>query len=309
MTTVLVTGADGFIGRHVCKNLVRGGLDVIGLVRDNARASMAANIPYLRITADLSQHGALESAWAFVNQRWPGAVIHLAAQIPPVFLGEEAERAAAINCLIDENVLRFCGARGLAVVYASGMSVCGFGSGQAQAESSELRPVGPYSAAKLLGERLGSKYLGSKGIAFTALRISAPYGPSQRARTVLTIFLDRALRGLPLLYDGSGSRQQDFTYVEDVADAVRCALYARRSGTYNVATGVPTSMRQLATLIRDSVPGCRSDILPSGREDPQERVRALFPVEKAAIELGWRAATSLKAGIQKCLALEAERTA
>jgi nucleoside-diphosphate-sugar epimerase len=307
MKTILVTGAAGFIGRHVCRNLVRGGFTVVGITRDKVATSETANSSYPLVAVDLRQGCEIQSTLASLGQRRLDAVIHLAAQISPTLLGEEAERAATTNCLLDENVFRFCANRRIPAVYASGTVVYGFGSGEAQEENSKLRPVGPYAAAKLIGEQRGIEYLGSKDVPFTVLRICAPYGPFQISGTVVRIFLRRALRGLPLLYHGFGSRQQDFTFVEDVADAFRCVLQAGRSGTYNIAGGAPVSMLKLAELIRDTVPGCRSDILPSGNEDPQEGVSAFFPIAKATTELAWRPTTSLRVGIEKCVEAEGTR--
>ena len=305
MRTVLVTGAFGFIGKHVCWNLVHSGFAVIGVARDRAAASGCTTFPHPLVTVDLRQSGELQSVLASLGHQKLDAVVHLAAQMSSTLVGEEAERAAATNCVLDENVLRFCAERRIPTVYGSGTIVYGFGSGDAQDENSKLRPVGPYAEAKLIGEQRGIEYLGSKDVPFTILRICAPYGPLQMAPTVLNTFLRRALRGLPLLYDGSGSRQQDFTFVEDVADAFRCVLEAGCNGTFNIAGGAPVSMRYLAELIRNSVPGCQSDVTSSGRKDPQEGVSAFFPIAKAGTELAWRPTTTLVAGIARCLEAEA----
>ena len=303
MKTVLVTGAAGFVGRHVCKKLAHSGFAVIGIAREEMPASANTAVTHPLIKADLRQTGALAS----LGRRKLDAVIHLAAQMSSTLVGQGAERAAATNCILDENVLRFCAEHRIPAVYASGTIVYGFGNGEAQGESSKLRPVGPYARAKLIGEQRGIEYLGNKGVPFTILRICAPYGPFQMTPTVLNIFLRRALHDLPLFYDGSGSRQQDFTYVEDVADAFRCVLEGGRSGTYNIAGGAAVSMRQLAQLIRNSVRGCRSDIAPSGSKDLQEGASAFFPIQKAATELDWRPITTLASGLAKCLEAEAAK--
>ncbi|MFX0197885.1 MAG: NAD-dependent epimerase/dehydratase family protein, partial [Candidatus Hodarchaeota archaeon] len=120
-------------------------------------------------------------------------------------------------------------------------------------------------------------------------------------RTVLNIFIERAIQGLPLLYHGSGTRQQDFTYVHDIAVAICLAVEKSKSGVFNISGGRPVSMKKLAELVVSLVNGCQSLIKPSGREDPQEGSTALFSIEKAKRELGWSPKTSLKLGIKKCV--------
>src|SRR4051794_35532240 len=123
MKTILVTGAAGFIGRHVCRNLVRGGFTVVGITRDKVATSETANSSYPLVAVDLRQGCEIQSTLASLGQRRLDAVIHLAAQISPTLLGEEAERAATTNCLLDENVFRFCANRRIPAVYASGTVV------------------------------------------------------------------------------------------------------------------------------------------------------------------------------------------
>ena len=305
MKTVVVTGAAGFMGRHVCEHLFQNGFTVIGIASHRRRAASGITNPgYSLLAADLGKFGELQSALLSVGIRKLDAVVHLAARLSPTLTGEVAERAAETNRLLDENVLRFCGDRRIPAVYASGTVVYGFGRGEAQVETSKVEPSGPYAEAKLIGEQRGLEHLSSKDVPFTVLRICAPYGPFQDAQTVLRIFMHRASRGLPLLYHGSGSRQQDFTFIDDVADAFQCALRVGANGIYNIAAGAPVSMRQLAELIRDGVPGCRSEVIPSGMDDPQEGVSALFPTAKASVELGWRPKTTLPVGLTKCLDTE-----
>ncbi|MDD1779010.1 MAG: GDP-mannose 4,6-dehydratase, partial [Candidatus Helarchaeota archaeon] len=129
------------------------------------------------------------------------------------------------------------------------------------------------------------------------LRISAPYGPGQRAKTVVRIFLENALRNQSLLFHGSGSRTQDFIYIDDVAAAFWAALRADANGIFNVACGEPISMKDLVVLIVSLIPGCASEIKPSGVEDPQENFRANYDISRAKEYLSWEPKVSLKEGI------------
>lgn len=292
MIKVLVTGATGFIGRYVCQKLTQNGYKVIRVVRPRSRFEESEGQEALHI--DLCEPGSLECA---IKDK-PDTVVHLAAVVPLSFAGAEATKAAHVNRRIDKNVFLACRALGTGVVYASGTSVYGLGNSEVKSESSSVRPIGPYAAGKLAGEQMGERILFQLGLPFTVLRINAPYGPGQRAKTVLNLFIERAINGLPLFYHGTGSRQQDFTYIEDVADAVIKAVIQGRSGIYNISGGHPISMRQLAEIVVRCVPECTSCVGPSGEEDPQEGATAMYSIKQAMTDLGWQPQVSLESGIR-----------
>jgi UDP-glucose 4-epimerase len=227
-------------------------------------------------------------------------LVHLAAVLPLSFQGDEADRAARINNAIDRNVLATCGASGVNVIYASGASVYGFDESRPKSESSPVHATGPYVQAKLEGERMGKEMVALEGLTFTSLRISAPYGPGQRARTVLNIFIEEALKHRPLRYYGTGSRQQDFTYIDDVASAVCRAAAKSKGGVYNIAGGAPVTMKELAEIVVRCVPGCEARW--SLRDaDVQESATARYSIEKARSELEWQPRVSLEEGIRACV--------
>jgi nucleoside-diphosphate-sugar epimerase len=114
---------------------------------------------------------------------------------------------------------------------------------------------------------------------------------------VARIFLQRALQGEDLSYHGSGSRMQDFVYVDDVAEAALDGLRAGRSGVFNVASGEPVTMKELAELVTELVaPEVR--VVGSGQPDPQEGQTARYSIDAARRVLGWAPATALRRGLQ-----------
>lgn len=294
---ILVTGANGFIGKYVCALLAKNAHYVIGVVRSEEQEPRMFFLDHDLVIPDLSESGSLEGAAAMQ----PEMVVHLAAMVPKSFEEPEALSAAEKNMQIDQTVFSFCQRNKVGLIYASSTSVYGLGDGRVMKESDKTNPIGPYAAQKARSEEMGTALLPPQGLQYTALRICAPYGPGQKTATVLNIFVDRASGGLPLLYHGTGSRQQDFTYVEDIAAAVLFAAERKKSGIYNIAGGRPVSMRQLAEMVVHCIPNCSSIVRSSGQRDPQESSTALFSIEHARKELGWTPQVSLEEGLNLCI--------
>ncbi|GAH84568.1 unnamed protein product, partial [marine sediment metagenome] len=185
--------------------------------------------------------------------------------------------------------------KGASLIYTSSASVYGLLSSVCN-EDSPVHPQGPYAAAKYETEQKIERLIDN----YITLRINAPYGKKQRSKTVLRIFIERALAGLDLLYHGSGKRQQDFVAVEDVAIVITYAVSFKGTGEIiNIASGNSISMKNLAELIIHTIPGTMSRVLASGQIDPQEDYRAIFDISKSNHVLGWSPSVSLKDGIRR----------
>jgi len=307
--SVWVTGAEGFLGTAACERLDGAGYLVQRIVHRvatlpehlavggrHASPEWAPRTPGgpPPLACDLAD----ERLALAGDQAPPATIVHLAAAIPTTSRGEASEQVAAGNRRIDDNVFAFAAEAGAAVVFASSGSVYGEASGEVFREDSPTDPRGPYAEAKLRSEERGAKALGNAGLPFAALRISAPYGPGQPTWTVVQHFLRRALAGEELTYHGSGNRMQDFVYVTDVAEAIAGCVAASAAGVFNVASGQPVTMRELAALIAEVVGG---DIVvrASGQPDPQEGQRASYVIEAAERAFGWTPATSLRDGLRE----------
>lgn len=285
---VLVTGAGGLIGGETCRVLFDAGYDVLALYR--SPSGVHETFPWTRCYLNLEEEGAREK----LEQLLPlYGIVHCAAVIPFSLYGQDAEDAGMRNKKIDTTIASLC-CDMVKLVYCSGTSVYKFPFVGRVNELTSVEGAGPYLRAKVASEIL---YLQKKDSII--LRICAPYGPRQKNRTVLRIFIENALEGRSLLYHGSGGRQQDFTHVRDVAMAVLCSLEPEtRGGIFNVAGGTPITMKDLAELVVRLVPGGGSKVFPSGQPDPQEGWTAPFCIDKARLELGWTPRVSLEEGIR-----------
>lgn len=287
-TKVLVTGAGGLIGRYAVQALHDAGHQVIGWYRTPPDPQP----PWQVAAGDL-----LDPASAtLLTAIRPDAIVHCAAHLPQQFEGAVAVVSAQVNAQLDEAVIQPCRADPqCALVYLSTTSLYAAGSGPRR-ETDPLSAQGPYQAGKIATEARLAKLSNRTVI----LRINAPYAPDQRARTVLRIFIERACQGEPLLYYGEGRRSQDFTAAADVAEAI-CLSVSKpdAAGIFNIATGQPISMRELAELVVASVPGTSSTVRSAGQDDAQESYRAGFDIGKAERQLGWQPRTSLSHGIRQ----------
>ena len=225
------------------------------------------------------------------------AVVHVAAALPPSF--EAGAEAAAVNRSIDGNVLR-----GRAVRSACGLRV---GRGalcpRVRRGPRRVRPARTArwrTAQKAETERRGAAWSARTGLPFTALRVSAPYGLGRRRNAAIQVFIERAVAGDDLEYFGSGSREQDFTWADDAAQAFVRALEGP-PGSYNVASGSPVSMRALAALVAEVTGLGDVAVLRAGRPDPQEGALARYDVSAARDRLGWTPSTTLRGGVESLL--------
>jgi nucleoside-diphosphate-sugar epimerase len=257
----VVTGSAGFIGRHVCSELLKGGHDVVGvdaftdyydpsLKRANARW-LGSHARYRGVELDLVT-GALDELFDGV-----AAVIHLAGQ-PGVRLSwsdgfdRYVERNVLASQRVLESVRRTAAPR---LVLASSSSVYGNAAVYPTTEESPTRPFSPYGVTKLAMEELAWSYVDNWQVPVVALRYFTVYGPAQRPDMGMHRFIAHAAAGEPLPVYGDGEQVRDFTYVSDVARAtIAAATVDLPPGTLlNVAGGSSTTVNSVLGLVSECV--------------------------------------------------------
>jgi UDP-glucose 4-epimerase len=285
---VLVTGAAGFIGANLCRELAaRPDVEkIIGL--DDLSTGDPGNLSGTE--TDLVIGSVLDQKVVRDLVDEVDAVVHLAARasVPQSLLDPMANHEA--NATGALWVLEACRRRSVYTVVASSSSVYGAVSSPQKHEGLATRPLSPYAASKLAAEAYLLAYQAAFGLPGLALRFFNVYGPLQAAghpyAAVIPTFVDASLRGEPLIVYGDGQQVRDFTFVGAVVRVLADAVLGRVTSAepVNLAFGTRTTINDLARRVIAAV-GVPADIrhAPPRAGDVRDsqaasnRLRGLFP--------------------------------
>jgi UDP-glucuronate 4-epimerase len=226
---ILVTGAAGFIGMHLSHRLLRDGHDVLGIDNLNsyydpslkvARLGKLKEFPSFRFEKlDLADRNTM--ADLFSREAFP-CVIHLAAQAGVRYSLSDPHAYAQANLLGFLNVLEGCRHSGCRhLIYASSSSVYGANTAMPFRTSDNVdHPLNLYGASKKANELMAHAYANLFALPATGLRLFTVYGPWGRPDMAMWLFTDAILQGRPIKLFNRGNMRRDFTYIDDVAEAV-----------------------------------------------------------------------------------------
>ena len=224
------------------------------------------------------------------------SLVWLAATIasPPI----TDERAVTDFAVMAEAPIRFLDALAeppRSVVYASSIEVYGVPEMLPVAEEHPTNPTSVYGAAKLAGEHYLRISLRDTASSLALLRLAFIYGPGQHEHNVIPQFLAGLRRGEPPSLRGNGAEVRDDVFVGDVARAVELAVTRRADGVFNIATGLPHTLLDVAEAACE-VSGL--GLRPSLGSEPSRWVDRWFEVSRARDTLGFNARTSLEDGLR-----------
>lgn len=299
---VVVTGGAGFIGTNVCRAFVADGHDVV--VLDDLSTGRKENLDALAGSVALLEGSILDRALLDEVFDGAGAVVHLAARgsVPRSIDDPMATHTANATGTLE--VLEAARRNGSPhVIVASSSSVYGANPRLPRVEDDQLVPVSPYAVSKVATEQYALAHQQVFGVPVLAFRFFNVFGPHQPAghayAAVVPAFVEAALAGRPLPFQGDGTQTRDFTFVETVADVILDGV--RRQVTsdlpVNLAFGTRVSLLELADLL-DQIIGTplerafgepRAGDVRDSQAD-QTRLRAFFPdVRPVDLEPGLRA--------------------
>ncbi|EAQ47939.1 UDP-glucuronic acid decarboxylase family protein [Leeuwenhoekiella blandensis] len=304
MKRILVTGGAGFIGSHLCKQLLQDGNEVLCL--DNYFTGNKENIvplltnPYF----ELIRHDITEPYYAEVDE-----IYNLACPASPVHYQYNPIKTVKTSVMGAINMLGLAKRVKAKILQASTSEVYGDPAVHPQPESywGHVNPIGPrscYDEGKRCAETLFMDYHTQNGVAIKIARIFNTYGPHMNIHDgrVVSNFIVQALEGKNLTIFGDGSQTRSFQYVDDLVTGLTALMGTdvQVTGPVNLGNPHECTMLQLAASILD-LTGSSSKLVfqPLPQDDPQQR----RPEISKARELlnGWQPQTGLREGLTETI--------
>ncbi|HEX6997290.1 MAG TPA: UDP-glucuronic acid decarboxylase family protein [Gammaproteobacteria bacterium] len=299
---ILVAGGAGFLGSHLCSQLVRRGHFVYCM--DDLSTGRLVNVAALRRSPRFVfvPRSVLEPLWLPVD-----LIYNLASPASPVHYQADPELTLRTNVEGTRQLLKLAEETGAHLVYASTSEVYGDPTEHPQHEDylGNVNTMGPrscYDEGKRCAETLCYLYR-QRGVPASVVRIFNTYGPGMRmddGRAVSNL-LTQALRGEPLTVYGDGSQTRSFCYVDDMVDAL-CRLLGKHSGLagpLNLGNPEEVTVLALANLVL-ALTGSKSTIAfkPLPVDDPARRCP---DISRAKRLLGWSPGTPLREGLDRTM--------
>lgn len=297
---ILVTGAAGFIGSHLTDRLAERGLDVLAVddLSTGVRERVRDGVAFHRLDIRRPETAAL------IAREQPHVVFHLAAQVDVRKSVEDPVHDIQVNV---EGTLRIALAASAAgvrrfIFASSGGAIYGDTTRIPTPEDERTEPLSPYGCSKLAAERYLETMRRSTGMEIFNLRYANVYGPRQSGRGeagVIGIFMRRLISGEECHIHGDGAQTRDFVYVDDVVEANLRALDSRTAGTYNIGTGVETSINDLYALIAWCTGTKRTAVHTPAKAGEQHR--SVLDCSRAQRVLGWSPHMAIEEGLKRTL--------
>lgn len=286
---VLITGAAGFLGSHLCDRFIKEGFDVVGM--DNLITGDLKNIEHLFKLKEFEFYH--HDITKFIHV--PGNldyILHFASPASPIDYLKIPIQTLKVGALGTHNCLGLAKAKGARILVASTSEVYGDPMVHPQTEEywGNVNPVGPrgvYDEAKRFMESITMAYHTFHQVETRIIRIFNTYGPRMRLNDgrALPAFIGQALRGEDLTVFGDGSQTRSFCYVDDLIEGIYRLLMSDYVSPVNIGNPVEISLLEFAEEIL-KLTGAKTKIVfkPLPVDDPKQRKP---DITKAKELLGW----------------------
>ncbi|HIQ31571.1 MAG TPA: SDR family oxidoreductase [Aquifex aeolicus] len=308
---VLITGAAGFLGSHLCERFLEEGHEVIGM--DNFLTGSPDNLShlfgnprFLFLKYDVTNFIYVEGS--------VDLVLHFACPASPVDYLRHPIHTMKVDSLGTLHALGLAKAKGARFVLASTSEVYGNPAVHPQPETywGNVNPVGPrsvYDEAKRFSEALSMAYYREHGVDVRIARIFNTYGPRMRMEDgrVVPNFIQQAILGRPITVYGDGTQTRSFCYVDDLVRGIYklATMDGLEGEVFNLGNPEEYTVLELARIIRE-ITGSSSQIIFKERpvDDPDRRRP---DISKAREKLGWEPEVSLREGLERTVKWFIER--
>ncbi len=298
---VLITGAAGFLGSHLCDRFIKEGFHVIGM--DNLITGDLRNIEHLFPRQDFEFYHHDVSKFIHV----PGElhyILHFASPASPIDYLKIPIQTLKVGSLGTHNCLGLARAKNARILVASTSEV--YGDPQVHPQNEEywgnVNPVGPrgvYDEAKRFQETITMAYHTFHGLETRIIRIFNTYGPRMRLNDgrALPAFIGQALRGEDLTVFGDGSQTRSFCYVDDLIEGIYLLLMNDYTLPVNIGNPVEITLKDFAEEVL-KLTGSNVKIVykPLPVDDPKQRQPN---IAKARELLGWQPKVERSEGLKK----------
>lgn len=297
---VLITGAAGFLGSHLCDRFVKEGFYVIAM--DNLITGDLRNIEHLMQNPSFEFHHHDVTRHIHLNGDLH-YVLHFASPASPIDYLKIPIQTLKVSSLGTHNVLGLARAKKARVLVASTSEVYGDPTVHPQPEEywGNVNPVGPrgcYDEAKRFMEAIAMAYHNTHAVETRIVRIFNTYGPRMRLNDgrVLPAFIGQALRGEDLTMFGDGSQTRSFCYVDDLIEGIYRLLFSDYHLPVNIGNPGEITIREFGEEIL-KLTGAKQKLvsLPLPKDDPKQRQP---DIRKAKQILGWEPKVSRAEGLK-----------
>ena len=301
---VLITGAAGFLGSHLCDRFVKEGYYVIGM--DNLITGDLKNIEHLFSSPNFEFYHHDVTKFIHISGRLD-YILHFASPASPIDYLKIPIQTLKVGAMGTHNCLGLAKDKGARILVASTSEVYGDPLVHPQTEEywGNVNPVGPrgvYDEAKRYMESITMAYHTFHKVETRIVRIFNTYGPRMRLNDgrALPAFIGQALRGEDLTVFGDGSQTRSFCYVDDLVEGIYRLLLSDYALPVNIGNPVEISLKEFAEEVL-ALTGSNVKITykPLPVDDPKQRQP---DITKAKALLGWEPKVDRKEGLQRTYA-------
>jgi UDP-glucose 4-epimerase len=314
---VIITGGNGFIGRHLVKKVISTKPSTLALIsnlsrvdaKNSATRNLQGDIQFRTYTADIRDRNVISNIFREENA---DTCIHLAAKISVADSINNPKETMDINVNGTLNVLEACSNNKVKnFVFASSAAVYGDVKDLPISENHVLRPLSPYGKSKMLAEKLVFRYNRLEKIQNTAsLRIFNVYGADNVTQAdVISRFSARLAKGLPPIIRGDGKHTRDFISADDVSDGILLCIKAMENGysgyssspVFNIGSGAGTSIDGLARKMIKISELEVDPIYEEGKNDDGVIMHSYADITRAKKALHFVAKIDLERGLREII--------